>query len=230
MSTVKDKLRQVLFVTIFGLVIPVALFFKAYPLGPKDMFGRIQFEWEQSKYPHTLDITLSNVFTPEDPIYLVGPMLIRDAQADTRVNLLVSENWGGYVYILEALNEAIKQTNAMVVVSVAKFGMSCGTLIVHSGNYLVLPNDSLLLFHLGRIGNKTISDFSTDPEIQAAAAYMHTLYKEYRAWLTDDEYQRFTHGEDIYVTGRSICESANGRGAPVLFTYKGGCVIKGVKK
>lgn len=227
---IKDKVKHFLFVGIFGLVIPVALFLKAYPLGPQDMFERVKFEFKMSQFHNEKDILLSHMFDPMNLGYWLDSEIIENATSDTRINILVSENIGGAGMLLGTLQDAIQKSKAMIVVSVAKFGLSCGTYILNMGDYLVLPNDSLILFHLGSVNGKNTNDFSNDPEVIEAAKMGHHFFEGYRPWITDAEYDQFRHGADIFVTGKSICEGLDGRKAPVLFTYKDGCVIKGFKK
>lgn len=225
----KERIRHLLCVLIFGLVVPVFLLLRAYPLGPSEMFERVKFEWNLPHYTKEVNLSLSGGFNPRDFNYALNTSIIQQADENTRINIIVDENVGGAVYVLEELQDAIKASKAFIVLTVSKFGLSCGTLILGSGNYLILPDDSLLLFHLGSVNGQRTSDYSDDPVLQDAARQMHVLYAPYRKWITDKEFDKFKHGGDIFVTGASICHGKDGREAPVLFTYNGGCVIKGAK-
>ena len=52
----------------------------------------------------------------------------------------------------------------------------------------------------------------------------------YRHWITDEEYEQYRHGEDIWVTGNQVCQGEGGRQAAVLFQIDNGCVIQGQKE
>jgi ATP-dependent Clp protease protease subunit len=99
---------------------------------------------------------------------------------------------------------AMKNSAAHIVTSVEGSVISLGTLIFLSGDELVVNDDCLMMFHdyssgTGGKGN----------EQRAAIAAQHKwfhdlLLKVYVPFLTIEEVERITHGEDIWMSSPEI--------------------------
>jgi len=221
---------------VFGLAMPVFAFTLAYPGGPSDMYYRVMYEQEMQKYNKPKNFTLQAGFSLDNMIqYIIQGVFIERASAKDRIIITISENVGGVAALLLLLEEQIKNSKAFIIMTVDKFGLSCGTYILAHGNVLVLPNDALLLFHFGNHTDSTGKSAKTTADgtsIENRAAY-NLAFKQlmpYKSWVTSSEFEKITKGGDVFLTGAQICNKTSGRKVDVLFYTKDGCVIRGLKK
>ena len=52
---------------------------------------------------------------------------------------------------------------------------------------------------------------------------------QYRPWLSKVEQKEYSTGNNVYLTGYSICNHGDERTVEILWKYKDGCVLKGMK-
>lgn len=233
MNDLLAHIRHLAAVVIFGLVIPTIGFFSIYPGGVSDMVNRFKVESKFRSFKNQSVIEVGQRFTITDVSYWEAMQKLRSAKEGDAIKLVIKENYGGDANVLKMLNDAISQSKAFVVVSVKHFGLSCGTYIAAQGNLFFLSNDSLLLFHTGQHGSgiKTTNKGNSvnDPDNEEAFAMVTKVFEPYTNWITAAERERFKQGDDIYVTGKEICNRVDGRNAPILYRFRDGCVIKGLK-
>ena len=229
-TTIFETIRHELAVLIFALVIPVYAFNLAYPEGPKEMINGIVVPLYKMKVHNTKTITLASQFTPFDPAYIDAIMTLDSAPPGTEIDIVIKDNFGGMVMVLNMLEDAIKKSKAFVIITVKDFGWSCGTDILLMGNLLIMPTDALTGFHTGSMGNETIlPSFATGtPEQQEAWKEVVRLTKPYLKWFTPEEYKTWLTGASVFLSGRQICEDSN-RDVDILYHTKGACVIRGNK-
>lgn len=228
--TVKAHVKQGIGLIIFGLLLPTALFFKAYPGGPVDMLNRILYQHQLTVPGSTFTVELGKAFSYNDDSYAKAVNILGRANEGDRVILVIRENFGGNAAVLEELSRAMGASRATVLVRLEHFGLSCGTYVLNDSDYTFIPNDSLILFHYGTYNGVTIEADSTDPVIQEVVQDMDKFFIAYRPWVTDTEYAQIRVGTDIFLTGKDICSKSNGRNPPVLYHTSDGCVIKGTRR
>ncbi len=231
LTTIFEKVRHELAVLIFALIIPVYAFNLAYPEGPKEMINGIVIPLYKMKIHNRQTITLANQFTPFDPTYIDAIVAIERAPAGTEIDLVIKDNFGGMVMVLNMLEKAIKDSKAFITVTIDDFGWSCGSDILLMGNILIMPTDTLTGFHTGSNNGETIMpSFATGtPEQQAIWKEIVRLTAPYRKWFTPEEYQTWLTGASVFLSGREICEDDN-RDVDILYHGDGYCVIRGGKK
>lgn len=224
-------LRHALAIIVFGVVIPIAAFFNTYPNGVEDFVNRIRYASIVNTGPTEL-LVLKTRFAMLEPGYLETAQRLLKAKEGEKLTIRVDDNFGGDASVLQMIQTAINKSKASVTVTLKHFGLSCGTYILGMGDYLVLPSDSLLLFHTGsHMGQKT-TEVSAPGDTMNKEAFdmVMKIFAPYRGWITKEEFTEFKKGTDVWVTGADICLGRDGRKADVLYTYKGGCVIKGFRK
>lgn len=225
-------LRHKLAVVVFGILIPVVLFFNAYPGGVHEMVERVKFSYKMGSINHTVRVVLNEQFGGlHTDDYVNAVNTIENASSDTRVLVVVKENFGGDVSLLLPIMEAAQRSTAVVVVTVERFGFSCGGDIILSGDYAIIPTDSLLMYHTGQLNGVVIKQptFETSDRMAWAYQLVNLLTSPYKAWMTREQQEKFKTGASIWITGGELCSKRNGIEVDVLFQYDGGCVIKGHK-
>lgn len=225
-------LRHKLAVVVFGVLIPVVLFFNAYPGGVHEMVERVKFSYKMGSINHTVRVVLNDQFGGlQTDDYVNAAFTIEQAPSDARVLVVVKENFGGDVSLLLPIMEAAQRSKAVVVLTVERFGFSCGGDIILSGDYAVIPTDSLLMYHTGQYRGETIKEPTIFSPKYMAWAYqlVNLLTSPYKAWMTSEQREKFKTGASIWITGGELCSKRNGIEVDVLFQYDGGCVIKGNK-
>lgn len=224
-------LRHALAIIVFGVVIPIAAFFNTYPNGVEDAVNRIRYASIVNTAP-TETLVLKNVFSILDPGYLATAQRLSSATEGENLVIQVKNNFGGDVMVLQMIQRAINTSKASVTITLKNIGLSCGTYILGMGDFLVLPADSVLLFHTGTYMGKTITEVSQPGDTLNGPIFKEVMkgFEPYRGWITKEELTEYKKGGDIWVTGADICLGRDGRKADVLYTYKGGCVIKGFRK
>lgn len=232
-SDTLHRVRHGIAILVFGIVMPVFAFFLAYPGGVSDMVNRLKYSYFLSTLSPTQTVVLKDGFDYSDFAYFNVVTTLQNAPKGSRVNILVKNNMGGAADLLIKINEAIRTSKAYVTVSVEHFGFSCGTYILNQGDLLVLPNDAQLLFHTGSHSGGIVTtrrgNTPFDPWNEQAYTEIMKIMKPYRSWVTPAEYEQYKDGTNIWVSGSEICNGTDGRKVPVLFYYRGGCVIKGFK-
>ncbi len=230
-TTIFEKIRHELAVLIFALVIPAYAFNLAYPEGPKEMINGIVIPLYKMKIHNRQTIILASQFTPFDPTYVNAIVALEQAPPGTAVDIVIKENFGGMVLVLNMLEKAIKNSKAFVTITLDSFGWSCGTDILLMGNLLIMPTDTLTGFHTGSMNGETVlPSFATGtPEQQAAWTEIVRLTEPYLKWFTPDEYKTWLTGASVFLSGREICEDDN-RDVDILYHVAGACIIRGNKK
>jgi hypothetical protein len=225
-------LRHKLAVVIFGVLLPVVLFFNAYPGGVHEMVERVKFSYRMGSIHNTVRVVLEQEFGGlQTDDYVNAVRTIENASSDTRVLVVVKENFGGAVNLLLPIMEAAQRSTAVVVVTVERFGFSCGGDIILSGDYAIIPTDSLLMYHTGAFHGETIKEptMFSPKYMNWAYQLVNLLTSPYKAWMTSEQREKFKTGASIWITGGELCSKRDGREVDVLFQYDGGCVIKGNK-
>jgi len=237
MSVMKifEVIRHELAVLVFALVIPLYAFQVGYNSSPSEMLNGILVPLSKAHIQSTKNLYLSTEFTPFDPAYIDAIVTIENAPANSEINLTIKNNFGGLVEVLDMLQKAIIESKAYITLTVTNFGWSCGTDILLMGNVLRLPNDSVLGFHTGSLGNETIlPSFATGTPAQREAwESIVKLTKPYLKWFTKEEYKLWNTGAAVFITGRQICQDSD-RTVDILYHYSdssgSGCYIRGLKK
>jgi hypothetical protein len=231
-TTIFETVRHELAVLIFALIIPVYAFNLAYPEGPREMINGIVIPLYKMKIHNRQTITLANQFTPFDPAYIDAIVAIEQAPAGTEIDLVIKDNFGGMVMVLNMLEKAIKDSKAFITITLDDFGWSCGSDILLMGNILIMPTDTLTGFHTGSMNGETmLPSWATTgtPDQQAAWKEVVRLTKPYLKWFTPEEYKVWLTGAPVFLSGREICEDEN-RGVDILYHVNGACIIRGNKK
>jgi hypothetical protein len=199
-------LRHKLAVVVFGVAIPVVLFFNAYPGGVHEMVERVKFSYRMGGIHKTVRVVLNEEFGGlQTDDYVNAVRTIENAPADTRVLVVVKENFGGDVSLLLPIMEAAQKSTAVVVLTVQRFGFSCGGDIILSGDYAIIPNDSLLMYHTGQFNGTTVKEptLFTPAYMKWAYQVVNLLTSPYKAWMTSEEREKFKTGASIWITGGS---------------------------
>ena len=219
-------------VFVLTIGIPGAIMSWLYPGGPMEIYNRAYFELQHLDNTPTKVYRLPSGFDfAHATEFMTAIDALKHAKKGDIITLVVDENWGGADNILFAVINTIKESKAEVIITLNRFGFSCGSFILAFGDYTYLPNNALLGFHtgsyLGEDGNRhkiSIDDLSRS-SLAGYIVYL-LLMRHYEGYLTPAERRRTDKGEDVFVTGREICDNV-GRNAPILFHLKDGCVLTG---
>lgn len=222
---------------IFGILLPSFAFHYDYPGGINDMYNKVNVELSQPYITEQITVRLSDSFTADNEAAydFVNAQLASATEYD-KITIVVENNKGGDASMLDKAYRAIQNTKAEVVLTVKHFGYSCGTYILGQGNYLLLPYDTTILFHMGSVAGIPMSVDVPDgwpadkADVWARLVQLPIdLMEPYKNWISKDDYTMFLHGKNMFYSGREICLGLTGGNAPVLYQVDNGCVIKGFK-
>ena len=250
MKNIIRILEGVVFVAVLGVCLPYFAYKQLCPWGARDYYESMQFQvytYDPFKATHGIPLIDKKLYLHDNfGMTAVGAIedisvakQIFEAPAGSNILVTVTENWGGDDIFLNLITSSIQLSKAKVFLTVRRFGMSCGTFVLNSGNYLILPDDSLLLIHTGSVGIKdsagkvqwiTQRPNTGIPEVEEAYQYSVKRFASWLPYLSTADKARFLNGDDVFITGRQVCTKYGDSNAPVLFHYDGGCVLQGLKQ
>lgn len=220
-------------------IVAIGAYTVSFPYGASEAYERIKFDFKHYRWGGIkLDrhISIKTQFGGDNlGDNVISFLQITKLVKDQTAIITIRDNLGGQLGVLLAISKAMKDSPAEIITTVQHYGFSAGTFVLNQGNYLMLPNDCVLLIHLGSIvkdDGKTvrIAPGSGDTEVQKAYEEQVMQFREWLDYLSVEDKKRYLLGEDVYVTGQEVCDAYGGSNPPILFHYKGGCVLKGVKQ
>ncbi len=211
----------------------------SFPYGIGETYRFIQFELQHYHYGGT---AINREISIKDGFGMDVDQIIANKLTELQVNVLkpdeiaiinVIDNSGGSETQLASIATAILRSKAEIFLTVKHFGMSCGTFVLNQGDYIMLPNDATLLIHTGSVTDgfheAKIKGGTGDPNMQATYEETVLMFGPWLAYLSPNDKARYLDGQDVFITGKEVCDSYDGSTPPILFHYNGGCLLKGVK-
>lgn len=186
-----------------------------------------------------LDLVLPDFSAPET--INLYPALLEQIQAASDTTLIrvdVKNNRGGYDIVADAVYSVLSNTKAQVWMTITRDARSNGAFVLGASDYIFMPYDGILMFHTGRIvyadpetGKivKMVRITHDNPETKEDAIRREKQLDKYRPWLTKEEQALFSTGESVELTGYDICTHGPERTVEILWKYKDGCVLKGMR-
>lgn len=222
----------------FGWFFMWNLFPPALDNTPMQWFNLANMQLTTRELVRQMDVVLPDFSGPETVMrYPTIARQILTADEHTLIRVEVKNNSGGLDEVEELMHIALVNTQATVWMTITKKAASNGAFVLNASDYIFMPNDSILMFHKGAIvfsddeGNiRQIVRITPDnPVTKAASTDREQQLDRYRPWLSQEEQQLFQTGGDVYLTGYSICNHGDERTVEILWKYKDGCVLKGMK-
>lgn len=151
--------------------------------------------------------------------YMALPMkLERDSTIKHRHTLLNARegdeiyfylrNGGGEMGEGILLLKAMSKSKATITIEVYKSAMSMGALIAIHADVLLVPNDSVFMFHLPTDENGAVATPGSPIVRNSKISSLHLRYFEpkLRPLMDNNQWERFLLGQDIYLPGLVIVE------------------------
>lgn len=135
-------------------------------------------------------------------------------EGDT-ITIVLDHNDGGYVANEYMVLEAVNQSKATVITRIKGWASSAAFSIWVGGDRVVIPKIS----EIGTVGVAHLSSPRTAHSIERDIRYSQF----YKRFMTVNEWNRMVAGEDVYMDGKRMCDSA--RDSVIEDTAKY-CVVK----
>ncbi len=238
----------ILAVLLVGVFVPLVAYIKLCPHGLFDYVESVKFEYNLVVNSFGKEIKPVHFYLKKDfhegsfVDYQATSLILKYLPSTSHAVVTVQDNLGGRSDLLEFVTKAIQQSKATIFMKLHRFGFSCGTYILNTGNYTILPNDSLILLHTGSLiytdYDGTLKQIRIAPNtgIHVIELMYQQTIERFKSWLpymSSEDLTRYLKGEDVYLTGKNICDKYGDSNPPVLFHYKTdaeeGCVLKGLK-
>lgn len=222
----------------FGWFFMWNLFPPALDNTPMQWFNLANMQLTTRELVRQLDVVLPDFIEPETVMgYPALAQQILNSDEHTLIRVDVKNNPGGMDLAEEIVHSALLNTKATVWMTITGKAASNGAFVLNASDYVFMPNDSILMFHTGAIVlsdedgkvKEVVRITPDNPLTKDASADREKELDQYRPWLSQKEQQLYSTGENVYLTGYSICNHGDERTVEILWKYKDGCVLKGMK-
>lgn len=174
---------------------------------------------------------------------------LNNAEKGTNIYIVLRDNQGGYVSIMDMISNAMHRSKATIHTRVEGYAASAAAHILMQADHVRLDHDAQILWHTGSVtfaGMRiTLTPSTSFPfnfyyrKAVNGESYLHkpvyitirgiTMYHPmHRPYVPKEYWDQFLQGKDQWIKGKKVCETRLGMREQLnTKTY---CMVRGIKQ